>query len=362
MDDIKTTALFALHNKLHAKTTSFAGYIMPLHYPAGMIKEHQHTRTKAGLFDISHMGQLILTGNHCAAELEKLVPSDIQGLKQGSQRYTVMTNESGGIIDDLIIANLGTHYSLIVNAARKEADIQHLQNHLSNQCQISLLTEQALLALQGPLAKDIVKYYAPELENIPYMSIGQANINNIACTVSRSGYTGEDGFEISVSNNDAINLAQTFLSHPEVAPVGLGARDSLRLEAGLCLYGHELTTTISPVEANLSWLVTKQRIDYPGAAIIREQLHKGAQQYRVGIQTSSKSILRQGTELHDKKGNNVGFISSGSFGASLLKPVAMAYVKSQYAAHGTELYARQRAKEISVCTCSLPFVKHQYFR
>ena len=362
MDDIKPTALFALHNKLHAKTTPFAGYVMPLHYPTGIIKEHQHTRSKAGLFDISHMGQLILTGNHCAVEIEKLVPSDIQGLKPGSQRYTVMTNASGGTIDDLIVANLGTHYLLIVNASRKQADLQHLQKHLPDHCQVSLLAKQALLALQGPQAIDVLKYYAAELESLPYMGIRQTQINNIACTISRSGYTGEDGFEISVANDEAINLAQILLSHPEVLPVGLGARDSLRLEAGLCLYGHELTTTITAVEANLAWLIAKDRSNYLGAATIQEQIRKGAQQYRVGIQTSNKSILRQNTELHDRNGNKAGYISSGSFGASLFKPVAMAYVKSQYAIHDTKLYARQRSKEIPVSTCPLPFVKHQYFR
>ena len=362
MSDTRHTALLTLHNELQAKTTSFAGYVMPLHYPAGIIKEHQHTRAKAGLFDISHMGQILLTGEHCAAALETLVPSDIQSLKPGSQRYTVMNNESGGVIDDLIIANLGTHYCLIVNASRKQADLQHLQQHLSNQCQVSLLTEQSLLALQGPLAVDIIKYYVAELESMPYMSVRQALINNITCTVSRSGYTGEDGFEISVANDDAIKLAQTFLSHPEVLPVGLGARDSLRLEAGLCLYGHELTPTITAVEANLSWLIAKDRSNYPGAATIQKQIQQGAEKYRVGIQTDHKSILREGTELYDKNGNNIGTISSGSFGASLLKPVAMAYVKAQYTEPGTQLFARQRNKEISVSICSLPFVKHRYFR
>lgn len=362
MSDTRHTALLTLHNTLQAKMTSFAGYAMPLHYPAGIIKEHQHTRAEASLFDISHMGQILLTGDHCAAALEKLVPSDIQSLKPSSQRYTVMTNESGGVIDDLIIANLGTHYCLIVNASRKHADLQHLQQHLSNQCQVNVLTEQALLALQGPLAVNIIKYYAAEVESMPYMSVRQTQINNINCTISRSGYTGEDGFEISVANDDAIKLAQTFLSHPEVLPAGLGARDSLRLEAGLCLYGHELTSTITPVEANLSWLIAKDRSNYPGATKIQEQIHKGAEKYCVGIQTDHKGILREGTELYNKNDNKVGTISSGSFGASLLRPVAMAYVKSQYTAHGTQLFARQRNKDISVSICPLPFVKHRYFR
>lgn len=362
MSDTKQTALFTLHHNLNAKIISFAGYAMPLHYPPGIIKEHQHTRTKAGLFDISHMGQILLTGEQCAVELEKLVPSDIQGLKPGSQRYTVMTNESGGVIDDLIVANLGSHYLLVVNSARKQADLLHLQKYLAEQCQISLQADQALLALQGPTAIDIVKQYASELETMPYMSIRMVQLNNIDCTISRSGYTGEDGFEISVANDNAIALAETLLSHPEVLPVGLGARDSLRLEAGLCLYGHELTPTITAVEAKLSWLVAKDRSNYLGAASIQEQIAKGAQQYRVGIQTNYKGIIRQNTDIYNKNNDKVGVISSGSFGASLLKPVAMAYVKSQYTALGTALFARQRGKEIPVSICPLPFVKHRYFR
>jgi len=266
------------------------------------------------------------------------------------------------VIDDLIIANLGTHYLLVVNASRKQVDLQHLQKHLPRQCQINLLTDQALLALQGPLAIEIMQYYVPELATMPYMSVRQLQINKIECTISRSGYTGEDGFEISVANKDAERLAETFLSHPEVLPVGLGARDSLRLEAGLCLYGHELSTTISPIEANLSWLIAKDRSNYLGAANIHEQMNNGAQQYRVGIQSSYKGILRQGTELYNKNGYKVGAISSGSFGANLLKPVAMAYVQLDYTMHDTPLFARSRGRDIAVSTCSLPFVEHQYFR
>lgn len=361
MPNIKQTALFTLHNELKAKLTPFAGYIMPLHYPHGIIKEHQHTRAHAGLFDISHMGQLLLTGPRCAAELEKLVPSNIQNLQPGSQRYTVMTNNSGGIIDDLIIANLGSHFLLIVNASRKEADLQHLQKHLSSNHQISLLADQALLALQGPKAVKVLKHYVPEVGVMPYMSIKQLQLHHITCTVSRSGYTGEDGFEISVENNHAVTLAQLLLAHPEVSPVGLGARDSLRLEAGLCLYGHELSPSITPIEANLSWLIAKNRSDFLGATTILKQQQQGAQHYRVGIQTSSRSILREGTELYDEHGNNAGYISSGSFGASLLKPVAMAYVKSNFIAPNSRLYTLQRGKKISLTVTSFPFIQHHYY-
>ena len=314
MYNIERTALYALHTELKAKITPFAGYAMPLYYPAGIIKEHLHTRTRAGLFDISHMGQIHLTGEQSAAELEKLVPSNIQKLLVGKQRYTVMTNKSGGIIDDLIIANLGTHLLLIVNASQKHTVLRHLQNHFPHHCQVTLQAEQALLALQGPQAINVLQQYDSQLSTMPYMSIRQTHINKIPCTISRSGYTGEDGFEISVANNNATNLAQLLLSHEEVHPIGLGARDSLRLEAGLCLYGHEISADITAVEANLSWLVAKDRTNYLGAKRNLYQFREGAERYRVGIETSGKSILRAGTELYDSQGNNVGYISSAALG------------------------------------------------
>ena len=360
MSDNKPTALFTLHQEQQAKITSFAGYSMPLHYPSGIIKEHQHTREQAGLFDISHMGQISLTGEHCALALEQLVPSNIQGLKSGMQRYTVLCNESGGVIDDLIIANLDSHYLLIVNASRKTEVMQHLQEHLSQQCTINLLEDQALLALQGPLAVNILQQYSPAVALMTYMSVQTLQIKHINCTISRSGYTGEDGFEISVANSDALVLAQILLAHPEVLPIGLGARDSLRLEAGLCLYGHELSASITPVEARLSWLIAKDRSNYLGAKVIQQQLKQGAEHYRVGIQNSQKSILRENTELQDKLGNKVGYISSGSFGASLLKPVAMAYLQAACIKDNTPLYALQRGKATPVSLCPLPFVKHRY--
>ncbi|TXL21108.1 glycine cleavage system protein T [Methylococcaceae bacterium HT5] len=362
MHIIEKTALHSLHTELKAKITPFAGYAMPLHYPPGIIKEHLHTRTKAGLFDISHMGQIRLTGDQSAAELEKLVPSNIQTLQPGQQRYTALTNKSGGIIDDLIIANLDKYLLLIVNASRKDAVVQHLQIHLPHHCQIELLTEQALLALQGPQAVTVLQQYEKQLSKMPYMSIRQTEINNIPCTISRSGYTGEDGFEISVANIFANNLAQRLLSHTEVLPIGLGARDSLRLEAGFCLYGHELSTEITAVETNLSWLVAKERTDYLGAKRTLYQFREGAQHYRVGIQTSGKSILRSGTDLYDSQGNKVGKISSGSFGASLQKPVAMAYVIAEVIAPGTTFFCQQRGHDIPVSLTPLPFVKHRYYR
>ena len=362
MYNIERTALYALHTELKAKITPFAGYAMPLHYPAGIIKEHRHTRTKAGLFDISHMGQIHLTGDQSSAELEKLVPSNIQNLPAGKQRYTVMTNKSGGIIDDLIIANLGTHLLLIVNASQKHTVLRHLQNHFPHHCQVTLLAEQALLALQGPQAINVLKQYDAQLSTMPYMSIRQTLINNIPCTISRSGYTGEDGFEISVASNNAINLAQLLLSHVEVHPIGLGARDSLRLEAGFCLYGHELSTEITAVEANLSWLIEKNRTDYLGAKRTLYQFREGAEHYRVGIETSGRSILREGSELYDQQDNKAGYICSGSFGASIQKPVAMAYVAIDLIAPGTALFCQQRSNKISVTVVSLPFVKHRYYR
>ncbi|HIG64530.1 MAG TPA: glycine cleavage system aminomethyltransferase GcvT [Methyloprofundus sp.] len=362
MHIIEKTALHSLHTELKAKITSFAGYAMPLHYPAGIIKEHLHTRSKAGFFDISHMGQIQLIGDQSAAELEKLVPGNIQNLETGRQRYTVLTNKSGGIIDDLIIANLGTHLLLIVNAARKNTVLQHLQNHLPHHCQISLESEQALLALQGPQAIAVLEQYDTRLSSMPYMSISQTAINDIPCTISRSGYTGEDGFEISVSNKNALTLAQLLLSHAEVLPIGLGARDSLRLEAGLCLYGHELSPNITAVEANLVWLVAKDRSNYLGAKRILFQFCEGAERYRVGIATQGKNILREGSELFDQQGDKVGYISSGSFGASLQKPVAMGYVLADFITPGKPLVCNQRNKQIPVTVTQLPFIKHRYYR
>ena len=362
MDIIEQTALHSLHTELKAKITPFAGYAMPLHYPAGIIKEHLHTRAQAGLFDISHMGQIHLTGEQSAAELEKLVPGNIQALLPGRQRYTVLTNRSGGIIDDLIIANLGTHLLLIVNASRKHIVLQHLQSHMPHHCQLALQSEQALLALQGPQAVTVLKQHDAQLGSIPYMSTRQTHINNIPCTISRSGYTGEDGFEISVSNANVTTLAQLLLSHAEVLAIGLGARDSLRLEAGLCLYGHELSVDTTAIEANLSWLIAKDRSNYPGAKRTLYQFREGADRYRVGIQTSGKSILRAGTELFDSQGNNAGYISSGSYGASIQKPVAMASVTADLINPGSKLYCQQRSKEIELTVARLPFVKHRYYR
>ena len=362
MHIIEKTALHSLHTELKAKITPFAGYAMPLHYPPGIIKEHLHTRSQAGLFDISHMGQIHLTGEQSAAELEKLVPSNIQNLAVGRQCYTVLTNKSGGIIDDLIIANLGTHLQLIVNASRKNTVLLHLQNHLPHHCQVSFQAEQALLALQGPQAIVVLEQYDAQLSTLPYMSIRQARLNNISCTISRSGYTGEDGFEISLANNDAINLAQRLLSHKEVLAIGLGARDSLRLEAGLCLYGHELSSNITAVEANLSWLVAKDRSNFLGAKRLLYQFREGAERYRVGIATEGKSILREGSELFDQQGHKAGVISSGSFGASIQKPVAMAYVLADFINPGRQLVCQQRTNEIPVTVTQLPFIKHRYYR
>lgn len=362
MDIIETTALHPLHTELNAKITTFAGYAMPLHYSQGIIKEHLHTRSQAGLFDISHMGQIQLVGEQSASELEKLTPSDLQSLEAGKQRYTVLTNKSGGVIDDLIIANLGTHLLLIVNASRKEVVLQHLQSHLPHHCEIALQSEQALIALQGPAAITVLKQYDPQLNTLPFMSIRQTHINKIPCLISRSGYTGEDGFEISVANTHACDLAQLLLAHAEVQPIGLGARDSLRLEAGLCLYGHELSSEITAVEANLSWLVAKDRSNYLGAKRTLYQFREGAEHYRVGITSSSKSILREGAELFDLQSNKIGYISSGSFGASIQKPVAMAYVNADLINPGRQLLCRQRASKIPVTVCQLPFVNHRYYR
>ncbi|MDH4584293.1 glycine cleavage system aminomethyltransferase GcvT, partial [Pseudomonas sp. BN415] len=260
MTDLAKTPLHALHLELGARMVPFAGYDMPVQYPLGVLKEHLHTREQAGLFDVSHMGQIILRGEHAARALESLVPVDIIDLPAGMQRYALFTDENGGILDDLMVANAGDHLVLVVNAACKEQDLAHLQAHIGEQCEIeSLFESRALLALQGPAAAEVLGRLAPEVKTMTFMQFGRVRLEGVECYVSRSGYTGEDGYEISVPVAQAEALARTLLAQPEVQPIGLGARDSLRLEAGLCLYGHDMNTDTTPVDASLTWAISKAR-------------------------------------------------------------------------------------------------------
>lgn len=348
----------------------FAGYQMPLHYGTGILREHQYTRSSAGLFDISHMGQIRLSGKQAGIELEQLVPSNIVGMANNRQRYTVLTNDQGGIRDDLMVSRTGGYWRLVVNAACKQQDFAYLSEQLSTQCEAVLLEDQALLALQGPVAESVLASLTTVGSvDISFMSVASIAIGGIECLVFRSGYTGEDGYEISVAAVQAEALARLLLAQEGVEPVGLGARDSLRLEAGLCLYGHDIDPTTTPVEAGLSWVIDRAYLqpdgrdaNFPGATTILESMHSGTNRCRVGLQPQGKAPVREGVVIKNTEGINIGVITSGGYGPSVGKPVAMGYVSSQYVKEGTNLTAEVRGKSIPVQVVSLPFVPHRYHR
>ena len=339
----------------------FAGYEMPVQYPAGILAEHRHTRARASLFDVSHMGQAQLRGRDAARVLESLVPQDVIGLAPGRQRYGFLTNAAGGILDDLMFANAGDHLFLVVNASRKKQDFGFL-----DKCDPKVLPDYALLAIQGPEAAKVLPEIAAKLA---FMQVMDAKINGIECFVSRSGYTGEDGFEISVTPDRATALAKWLLSHEAVQPAGLGARDSLRLEAGMCLYGHDIDETTTPVEAGLGWAIPKVRRrggaragGFPGAETVLDQLDFGVLTKRVGVVPEGRAPLREGERLHYFTGSFVGRVTSGGYAATLDGPIAMAYVQARYSAPGTELAAMIRGKRRACRVRSLPFVPHRYYR
>jgi aminomethyltransferase len=341
----------------------FAGYDMPVQYPAGVLTEHKHTRTAAGLFDVSHMGQVALRGADLAAALEKLVPGDIAALAVGRTRYTLFTNDAGGILDDLMVTNAGDHLFLVVNAACKTADIAHLRAALPKGVAVDYLEDRALLALQGPQAVDVMERLAPAAAAMTFMSSRLLTVGGIACFVTRSGYTGEDGFEISVPNDKAEALARRLLAEPEVAPIGLGARDTLRLEAGLCLYGSDIDTTTTPVEAALVWTMSKRRREhggFPGDAIIRRQLAEGAPRLRVGIKPQDRAPARGHTPIVGDGDAAVGEVTSGGFGPTVDGPIAMGYVRADLAKDGTALGLMVRGARRAASVVPLPFVPHRY--
>jgi aminomethyltransferase len=361
--DLKTTPLHALHLSLGAKMVPFAGYDMPVQYPAGVKTEHLHTRAKAGLFDVSHMGQVRLTGDGAAADIETLIPGDIQALSAGRMRYTMFTNPEGGILDDLIVTNAGDHLFVVVNAGCKEQDIAHMRANLS--CGIEELPDRALLALQGPSAEAVLASHAAEVADMKFMTARAVSIAGHDCFVTRSGYTGEDGYEISVPGETAAAFAEMLLAHPDVEPIGLGARDSLRLEAGLCLYGHDIDETTTPVEANLTWAINKRRRvegGFPGSDKILGQLADGALRRRVGIRLEGRAPAREGTELVDDAGTAIGHITSGGFGPTLEGPVAMGYVDSRFSETGCQINAMVRGKPLPARVAALPFVAANYKR
>jgi aminomethyltransferase len=365
---LRSTPLHGLHVELGAKMVPFAGYDMPVQYPKGILAEHLHTRSQAGLFDVSHMGQLRLTGradHDPVAALERLVTTDIRSLPGGRMRYALFTNPSGGILDDLMVMRAGDHLLLVVNAACKEADEAHLRANLADEVEIENLSGRALLALQGPAAVEALARLLPECRALPFMAGAFWVIEGARCFVTRSGYTGEDGFEISVPHDAAEPLARRLLAMPEVKPIGLGARDSLRLEAGLCLYGHDIDETTTPVEAGLAWSIAKRRREeggFPGAAIIQRQLAEGPARRRVGIRPEGRQPARDHSEIQDGAGRKLGEITSGGFGPSVNGPVAMGYVEAPAAKLGQPLSLVVRGKPLAAKVAALPFVKHSYHR
>lgn len=360
MPDLKKTPLYNLHLKLGAKMVAFAGYEMPLQYPTGIIQEHNLCREQAVFFDISHMGQCLITGQTVAEELEKLTPSNITGLKIGQQRYTVLTNDNGGIIDDIIITRTESGFLIVVNAACKEKDFTHLKCHLSDDCDFQIIQDQALFALQGPKAAKIMAQLSEQASNLSFMQACTSQIKDMSCFISRCGYTGEDGFEISIANDSAESLAEHLLAFNEVSPVGLGARDTLRLEAGLSLYGHELTETISPVEAGLKWTFRKNATHFLGADGIQVQLQSGTSRRRVGLIIDGKLPIRKDCDLYDGQHNKIGLVTSGSFSPGLDKPIALALIDSHYSE--SIVFAKVRNHSITANITQLPFIPHRYQR
>lgn len=349
----------------------FAGYDMPVQYPLGIKAEHLHTRKQAGLFDVSHMGQLFLKGEKAAEWLESLVPVDIIDLPEGRQRYALFTNEQGGIMDDLMVSRFADDcLYLVVNAACKEQDIAHLQSHLTNDIQLERLDNRALLALQGPEAAEVLGRFAPEVRSMIFMDSRRVAIEDIECFVSRSGYTGEDGYELSVPASESEKIGRLLLEQPEVELIGLGARDSLRLESGLCLYGHDITSSTTPVEASLNWAISKVRRNggtraggFPGADIILQPTDtKALLNRRVGLLGSSRAPVREGTVLMNAEGETIGRVTSGTFGPTVGRPVAMAYLAKDYATINTEVFASVRGKALPMTVSQMPFIEQRYFR
>ena len=372
-DDLKQTPLAGLHAELSARMVPFAGYAMPVQYPTGILAEHRHVREAAGLFDVSHMGQATLAGpSHqaTAAALEALAPGDFDGLGTGRLRYTVLTNADGGIIDDLMVTRPAGpvkegQLKLVVNAARKDVDYAHLNAKMPSDVCLATDDSRALLALQGPRAAEVIAKLAPKAADLGFMTESSETIGGVDCAISRSGYTGEDGFEISMPGHSAETVARALLADPAVLPIGLGARDSLRLEAGLPLYGHDIDEMTSPVEADLVFAISKRRREdggFLGADRILRELRDGPSRKRVGLTVEGKAPAREGAEICDGSGRSVGVVTSGGFGATVGGPIAMGYVETALSEPGTQLTLVVRDKRIPAMVTALPFVPHRYFR
>ncbi|HCP00483.1 MAG: glycine cleavage system protein T [Alphaproteobacteria bacterium] len=367
--EVCKTPLYDLHVALGARMVPFAGYAMPVQYPGGIIAEHSVTRSAAGLFDVSHMGQAILRGDDPATSFERLVPGDIAGLEVGRMRYTLLLNDAGGIRDDLMVTRIDDKGApalfLVVNAACKDADFAHIAASLAGEAELQILTDRALLALQGPKAESVLGDLAPDCRDLVFMQGAEIRVGDVDAYITRSGYTGEDGFEISVLAGAVAGLTERLLAHDEVEPVGLGARDSLRLEAGLCLYGHDIDETTSPIEAGLAWAVGKRRreaADFPGAAAILGQLADGPVRRWVGIRPEGRALVREGAPICDAAGIEIGVVTSGGFGPSVGGPVAMGYVTAANAETGTEVSIELRGRMVAAKVADLPFVPANYKR
>jgi len=375
MADLKRTVLYDLHIALGGKMVPFAGYEMPVQYPMGVLKEHLHTRAQAGLFDVSHMGQVILRPKSgdaadAARAFEALMPVDVLGLAEGRQRYGLFTNEAGGILDDLMFANRGDHLFVVVNAGCRDQDIAHMRAHLSDACVVEEITDRALVALQGPAAEAALARLVPGAAEMTFMQVAILDWQGVDLWISRSGYTGEDGYEISVPDAQARAFCEALLAMEEVAPIGLGARDSLRLEAGMCLYGHDIDTTTSPVEGNLGWAIQKARRaggsregGFPGAARILRELAEGPVRRRVGLKPEGRAPMREGTQVFAaaEGGAPIGAITSGGFGPSIEGPMAMAYLPATLA-EGATVYGDVRGKRLPATIVPMPFLPNRFKR
>ncbi len=369
-EKLKRTRLYDLHQGGGAKLVPFAGYEMPVNYSDGIIKEHLHTREKAGLFDVSHMGQIRVTGSNAGALLETLMPVDILSLEPGQQRYGLLLNPTGGVIDDLMVSCSGENeYMLVVNAACKDNDFKHLSEKLGESLSVEMLEHQSLIALQGPASGAVLEGLGHDLGDMGFMAVRSLEIKGIRCNLTRSGYTGEDGFEISMADEHAVEIAELFLADEAVKWVGLGARDSLRLEAGLSLYGHEITEQTTPVEANLLWAISKSRRStgerpggFPGAEIILPQIPKNVSRLLVGLSPEGRAPIRDGAVIEDQQGKTIGEVTSGGFSPSLGKPICMGYVEIDHSEEYNQLNAVVRDKRLPVTVTRLPFVQRQYYR
>ena len=362
--EIKETSLINLHKSHGAKLVEFAGYNMPIQYPDGILNEHKYTRSNCGVFDVSHMGQLFIYGeDDLTKDLEKIFPIDLKNLKKNQSKYSFLMNDNGGIYDDLIITKINKGYLIILNAACKNNDFKIIKEKLNDKYQLELKDDLSLIALQGPGAKNVLGKFIPEINNLKFMHGKEFNYNDLNLYITRSGYTGEDGFEISIPNKIAENFTKILLDNGSKL-IGLGARDTLRLEAGLCLYGNDINIETTPIEANLKWAISKKRIDdqYPGSEIIKKQIQSGVKKLRVGIKPESKVIARASTKIFNEENKEIGKVTSGTFGPSVDHPISMGYVDSNYSSLDTKIFLEIREKKLSANICKLPFYQKNYVK